>query len=129
MVGRTVSNLKTRGRLTEVKVWVAVFRLLLVAGWPAVFILTDNTDVHHVYLLASGNVVSFLHSGLNDCLLAHVSVAGTFLSSLLFRPPYRIWGIGSLAYVAVMFASSIIVRRLDKRPSWYEFFRVPEKPA
>lgn len=128
MVRRTVSKLKTEPR-SSVQIGLVVFRLILVAGWPSIFLLTDDTDVHHYYLLISGNVVSFLHSGLNDFLFAHVAAASTFLASLLARPPYRVWGIGSVAYVTVVLASAVLSRRLDSWTSWRELFRVQQKPA
>lgn len=126
---RVASKLKRPASLSSAQLAVAVFRLVLVAGWPAVFICSDNTKVHHLYILWAGNIVSFLHVVLNDCLLGHVAVAGVFLASLLAQPPYRVWGIGSLAYTAIIFASCVFSGRLDKWPKLNEFVRLRQNPA
>ena len=128
MVCRAVQKLNLGSTSLVAKV-ASFIRLVLVAGWPAVFVLTEDTRVHHTYLLLAGNAVSFLHSGLNDCLLAHIAVAATFFFSLVARPPYRVWGIGSISYSTIVFFAHACGPRLPRGNSVYDFLRVREKPA
>jgi hypothetical protein len=131
MVRGAISAVKQKesGRAAFFLNVVAVFRLGLIAFWPAVFVLTDDTRIHHSYILISGNVASFIHSAFNDCLLAHTAIAGAFLLSLVARPPYRVWGIGSIAYSAIIFFAHACGPRLPRWDSVYNLVRVRQKPA